>query len=214
MTKQELLTIVETLKEFKSMLWGQTITMYTDHKNLMQDALGLTSEWVYRWRLLLEEYGSTIVYIMGIHNTVVDAISQLVNGPIKDNRPTWKTCAQCWCYHNSTQQHEASVANSKESMNLVFANQSKEDTIYPLTTREIVEAQQDNNLKTQAEKEGYSTQLVKNIEVLCKQGKMVIPKSPQHRAVVRFHQYLQHPDLSRMWCRFWVDKDQTNSNSR
>ena len=38
-------------------------------------------------------------------------------------------------------------------MNLVFANQNKEDAIYPLTTREIAEAQdQDNNLKTQAEK--------------------------------------------------------------
>ena len=73
--KQELLAIVETLKELKGMLWGQTILVYTDHKNLMQDALGLTSHRVYRWRLLSEEYGLTIVYIKGIHNTVVDAIS-------------------------------------------------------------------------------------------------------------------------------------------
>jgi hypothetical protein len=43
-TKQELLAIVETMKEFKGMLWGQQITVYTDHKNLMQDALGLTSD--------------------------------------------------------------------------------------------------------------------------------------------------------------------------
>jgi hypothetical protein len=62
-TKQELLAIVETLKEFKGMLWGQQLTIYTDHKNLMQDALGLTSDRVYCWRLLLEEYDPTIVYI-------------------------------------------------------------------------------------------------------------------------------------------------------
>ena len=61
MTKQELLAIVEALKEFKVMLWGQTITVYTDHKNLMQDALGLTSDRLYHWRILLEVYGPTIV---------------------------------------------------------------------------------------------------------------------------------------------------------
>ena len=44
MTEQKLLAIVETLKEFKGMLWGQNITVYTDHKNLMQDAIGLTSD--------------------------------------------------------------------------------------------------------------------------------------------------------------------------
>ena len=79
-------------------------------------------------------------------------------------------------------------------MNLVFANQREEDAIYSLTTREIAEVQQqDSNLKTQPEKEGYSTQLVKNIEVLCNKGKMVIPKSLQHHAVAWFCHYLQHP---------------------
>ena len=46
-TEIELLAIVETLKEFKGMLWGQTIKVYTNHKNLIQDALGLTSDRVY-----------------------------------------------------------------------------------------------------------------------------------------------------------------------
>ena len=64
-TELELLSIVECLKEFKGMLWGQIIKVYTDHKNLMQNALGLTSDRVYQWRLLLEEYGPEIIYIKG-----------------------------------------------------------------------------------------------------------------------------------------------------
>ncbi len=77
----ELLSIVETLKEFKGMLWGQDIKVYTDHKNLTRDALGLTSDRVYCWRLLLEKYAPKIIYIKGIHNTVADAILRLEYDP-------------------------------------------------------------------------------------------------------------------------------------
>ena len=142
MTEQKLLAIVETLKEFKGMLWGQQLMVYTDHKNLMQDALGLTSDWVYHWRLFLEEYGRTLVYIKGIHNTVVDAISRLDYGPVQEDRSIMMTFAQCWCHYTSGQEESTSPSGSmQESMNLVYANQDGEKAIYPLTTREIAEAQ-------------------------------------------------------------------------
>jgi hypothetical protein len=63
------------------MLLGQNIKVFTDHANLMRDALGLTLDRVYQWRLLLEEYGPEIIYIKGIHNTLADAFLRLEYDP-------------------------------------------------------------------------------------------------------------------------------------
>jgi hypothetical protein len=95
-TKIELLAIVKTLKEFKGILWGQKLKVFTDHKNLMlmRDALGLTSDQVYWWRILLEEYGPEIAYIKGIHNTVADAISRL------EYDPSVNRTAECYSLRN------------------------------------------------------------------------------------------------------------------
>jgi hypothetical protein len=100
-TVVELLAIVESikLKECKGMLWGQFIQVYTNHKNLIQDVLCLTSDRVYHWRLLLEEYGHEFIHIRGIHNTVTDAILLLDYGPIKGSREVWMTFTKCWCHY-------------------------------------------------------------------------------------------------------------------
>jgi hypothetical protein len=63
------------------MLWGQNIKLFTYHANLMKDALGLTSDRVYQWRLLLKEYEPKIIYLKGIHSTVADAVLQLEYDP-------------------------------------------------------------------------------------------------------------------------------------
>jgi hypothetical protein len=58
---------------------------------------------------------------------------------------TMMTFAQCWCHYTSGQEESTSPsAHTQESMNLVFANQDDEEAIYPLTTREIAEAQKYN----------------------------------------------------------------------
>ena len=91
------------------------------------------------------------------------------------------TYTQCWCHYTETAKETgASQANYTESMNLVLANCSEENSIYPLMTREIADSQSnDAQLVALTTQEGYSTKLVENIKVLFKDGKLVIPKDLQ-----------------------------------
>jgi hypothetical protein len=156
-TKIELLAIVKTLKEFKGMVWGQNIKVFTDHTNLIRDALGLTSDRVYRWRLLLEEYGPDIVYIKGIHNTVADAVLRLEYDPSVNKtaetyhmtkvgnrnslqKQSWMTVSKNWCKLDIDSDNLDSYTNKHDDWSPMFVHHAKEDKIYPLTLTEIADA--------------------------------------------------------------------------
>ena len=76
-TEQELLSIVETVKDFRNILLGQRIKVFTDYKNLVHESELKMSQRVMRWGLLLEENGPEIEYIKGPKNVVADALSRL-----------------------------------------------------------------------------------------------------------------------------------------
>ena len=61
-TERELLSIVETLKEFRNILLGQ-IKVHADHENLM--CKNFNSDRALRWRLDIEEYSPDVQYIKG-----------------------------------------------------------------------------------------------------------------------------------------------------
>ncbi len=168
-------------------MWGQRINVYTNHKNLTRDGLGLTSDRVTRWRILLEEYAPKIIYVKGIHNAVADAISRLdydpklnstneynhathVRSPKEEGCQNWLMFSKFWTCYNKTQDP---VKTNTTQMNHVFANRSEEDEIYPLTVKEIVEAQQaDTTLKhffkcNAVLDKGLELQLIENESCIC-----------------------------------------------
>jgi hypothetical protein len=75
--------------------------------------------------------------IKGIHNTVANAISRLDFGPVQDGKANWITFTKCWCHYTMHAPTVESTITHQHQMNMLFANHSKEDVIYPLTVKEI-----------------------------------------------------------------------------
>ena len=84
-TGQELLSIVETLKDLRNIILGQKIIAYIDHKNLVHESEVKSFQCIMWWRLLLEDYGPKIKYIKDRKNIIANTLSRLLKqGDIVD----------------------------------------------------------------------------------------------------------------------------------
>ena len=70
-----MLSIVQTLKDFCTILLGQELKIYTSHKNLI--CKNFSTYHVFQWILILEEYSPDIEYIPGNKNKIAYALSRL-----------------------------------------------------------------------------------------------------------------------------------------
>ncbi len=73
---------------------------------------------------------------------------------------------------------DTSPFTRKDHMNFMFVNSNKENSIYPLTIREIADAQfMDKMLDKLTQLEKYKPQLIENIQVLCKMASLSSQKN-------------------------------------
>ena len=191
-TERELLSIVETLKEFRNILLGHEIIVHTDHKNLTYK--NFNTERVMRWRLVLEEFGLELRYIKGEANVVADALSRL---EMKDGIQVANALCNLEMYAaDEFDEQFASLSNAELYVDL-------EEDAYPLGFAVVAEEQaKDADLQKQWEN---SPLLHKKkfpitngeVELIVRDDKVVVPKTLQERAVAWYHDILLHPGEKR-----------------
>ncbi|MGH7974240.1 MAG: RNase H-like domain-containing protein, partial [bacterium] len=165
--EKELLSIVETLKEFKTILFGMKLNVFTDHKNLIHH--NFTSDRVLRWRLLIEDFRPNISYVPGPTNIEADALSRL---SIKENIDD-----------SSNILHDAYIYNPAYDQVL----------FYPLDY-EVLHANQQQDLelqdRVQRDQAKYRRLPFSNFDLICSENRgttrIELP-SQIHRAVVEWY---------------------------
>jgi RNase H-like domain found in reverse transcriptase/Integrase zinc binding domain len=169
-TTIELLTIVEILREYRNILLGHNIIIFTDHMNLSFSKF--TSSRVHCWSLMIEEFGPKIQYIKGSHNTVADALS----------------CLPCLAVYSTEELFAAIDYDPSDDLPVFFSIISK----YQLKD-ELFQS----SLKNNPDKYEARVMHNSNIIFLANSDRMVIPKDLQERIIRFYHENLKHPGVTR-----------------
>ncbi|KAG0438376.1 Transposon Tf2-8 polyprotein [Dictyocoela muelleri] len=74
--EREFLAITKTLKNYRNILLGCELNIYTDNKNLINEKISKFSR-VYRWKIIISEYNYMLNYIQGAKNIIADFLSRL-----------------------------------------------------------------------------------------------------------------------------------------
>ena len=179
-TERELLSIVETLKEFRNILLGQRIKVHTDHENLTYKTFN--SDRVMRWRLYIEEYSPDLQYIKGTHNVVADALSRLdiMEGPFEDSQESFLALMEC------------------------FAKKPETDDFHPLNYQQLRIAQDKDKTMQKILKMKDTQYVLKEFQgggkttlLICYKEKIVIPALLQRHVIMWYHTTLCHPGINR-----------------
>jgi transposase InsO family protein len=193
-TDRELLAIVETLKNFKHMLLGQPITVFTDHENLTYVDTVHASDRVLRQRLLLEEYGADIKFIPGKKNNLADALSRL---PFESTSPS--TCDEFHMIRHASEMEE----DFPLSLHLIATHQQDDEHL----VSDLLKPKPRYFLDKSATFNIYIT----------KDHKVYVPATLRAQLLAWYHEMLHHPGETRLSATikqhfYWPGIDATITN--
>ncbi|KAE9198591.1 hypothetical protein PF004_g19500 [Phytophthora fragariae] len=186
----ELLSVVEILKEYRTMLLGFPVVIHTDHTNLLFPRE--TSLRVKRWKLLLEEYRLEVVFIPGSQNIGADAFSRLRYDFVK-------------------QVSEEGLCAVEEEEVAIDGAVVKKHQLDDATGKSIIE-----QLETKQADPDYALRPALGVVLLRRRSRIMVPESLRADLVEMYHSYLLHPGADKQYHTmsvFWwpgMEKDVTD----
>jgi RNase H-like domain found in reverse transcriptase len=184
--EQELLSIVETLKEFRTLLYGQRVVVHTDHKNILYG--NLVNNQIARWQLLLEEYSPEIVHVKGDDNVIADALLCMEANFKEDWLPESTDTPRNVCaYTLSNILHDENISTVAFNAATTFATKKDMDTeIFPMSP-ELIAKEQKGDQQIQKLLETGSRSLkerdIEGVPLLTIENWIVIPKTLQQHII-------------------------------
>ena len=187
-TEKELLSIVECLKQFKNILFGYEIDVYSDHKNLVYAATISESQRVMRWRMILEEFAPTIHHIPGVDNIVADTLSRLESANV-ESQPS-------------------NTESINKAIKETYANNQSNDSLEGFPLEKLrVQKEQNKELnsrnsklkKAMGEDESkFIYKTIDNIKLITYKDRIYVPMSLRADTLNWYHYYLNHPGGDRL----------------
>jgi len=107
MIDKELLCVVATLREFRSMLFGAELHIHTDHRNILN--VGNSSRCYLKWISYVDEYGPTIHYVEGPLNVIADTLSRHSRNDNDSSALVGKKAASIVSDSESTAEHSSVI---------------------------------------------------------------------------------------------------------
>ncbi len=135
---KELLCVIATLREFRSMHFGAELHIHTDHRNILN--VGNSSERRLRWISYVDEYGPTLHYVKGALHIIADTLSRLSRNDKDSSALMGKKAASVVSDSESTAEY-SSLIDEREIfeclLNLPCLHSKKKESKRPKKQRKL-----------------------------------------------------------------------------
>jgi RNase H-like domain found in reverse transcriptase len=184
--EQELLSIVETLKEFRTLLYGQRVVVHTNHKNIIYR--NLVNNCIAWWQLLLEEYSPEIVHVKGNDNVIADTLSHMEanfkEGWLPESTDTPRNVCAYTISNLLLNENISTIASNAAT---TFATQKDMDTeLFPMLLELIAKEQKGNQYIQKIIETGnrpLKEQTIEGVPLLTLENWIIIPEVLQQHIV-------------------------------